>query len=138
MNIIIDDTTLLSEIQQAFSKHFPYLKLEFFGYESAGHSVFTRRNLITDTNQSIDDIRHVHRSGHVSIDGHLKVSTLEKNFRDVYGINVQVFRKSGKTWLETTATDDWTLAKQNEMGSELESLGSETMVQDYDQYHEQQ
>jgi hypothetical protein len=26
---------------------------------------------------------------------------------------VQVFRKSGKLWIQTTATDQWTLGEQN-------------------------
>ena len=28
-------------------------------------------------------------------------------------LSAQVFRKSGKIWLETTFTDSWTLKKQN-------------------------
>jgi hypothetical protein len=32
---------------------------------------------------------------------------------------VQVSRKSGTLWLETTMTDSWTLGQQNEHGREL-------------------
>jgi hypothetical protein len=35
-----------------------------------------------------------------------------------------VFRKSGKTWLETSVTDDWTLKRQNEEGMELSRMGN--------------
>ena len=100
--------------------------------------MFTKKNLIADTKQTLEEVRHLHRPGHVSINGHLKASTLEKNFRDTYGINVQVFRKSGNIWLETTVTDDWTLSKQNRKGSETACLNQEDIHQDFDYYHEQQ
>lgn len=138
MEIIIDDTSRLCDIQKEFSKHFPYLKLEFFGWQPKQEKVFTKKNLINDTKQTLGDVRHVHSPGHVSINGHLKVSTLEQNFRERYGVNVQVFRKSGRTWLETTVTDEWTLSKQNKKGGETALSRSEAVEQDFDAYHEQE
>jgi hypothetical protein len=32
---------------------------------------------------------------------------------------VQVFRKSGNVWLETSATDAWSLKQQNQEGMDL-------------------
>jgi len=57
----------------------------------------------------------------LTIYGQQKVSEVEQLFQDVYGLSVQVFRKSGTIWLETTATDDWTLNKQNDEAKELSS-----------------
>jgi hypothetical protein len=37
---------------------------------------------------------------------------------------VQVFRKSGKVWLETTVTDGWTLEEQNLQGEALSNTKS--------------
>jgi hypothetical protein len=45
-------------------------------------------------------------------------------------LSVQVFRKSGKNWLETTASDQWSLEKQNAKGLE-ETTESGTAVEDY-------
>jgi hypothetical protein len=39
-------------------------------------------------------------------------------------------------WLETTATDNWTLFKQNEEGLEL-SMRRDTPSEDFPDYHEQ-
>ena len=69
-----------------------------------------------DTNQTIGEIRTTHTDGDLSINGHQKVSTLESKFLEDYGLNVQVFRKSGNIWLQTTSTDHWTLTEQNEHG----------------------
>ena len=49
----------------------------------------------------------------------MTVGELENIFKDQFGANVQVSRKSGSLWLETTLTDKWTLLQQNEQGKEL-------------------
>ena len=43
----------------------------------------------------------------------------EKIFKDQFSLAVQVFRRSGNLWLETTMTDNWTLRQQNEHGREI-------------------
>jgi hypothetical protein len=137
MDIIIDDNYKLSTIQEEFRKHYPFLKLEFFEYSPKGKKVFLKKNIIWDTNQTIGEVRHVHHLGHVSINGHQKVSTLENNFHTNYGLNVQVFRKADRVWLETVSTDDWTLAKQNKVGKENSTSIAEELERDYEQYFEQ-
>jgi hypothetical protein len=37
----------------------------------------------------------------------------------VYGIHVQLFRKSGKVWINTSVTSSWTLEEQNKQGEVL-------------------
>lgn len=138
MDFVISDSGRLCEIQEEFSSHFPFLRIEFFGYEPDEKDVFKKSNMITDTGKTIGEIRHIHTHGSLSINGHQKVSTLEKHFRENYGINIQVFRKSGNNWLITTASDDWTLADQNKKGKEMEEEVNEQVKEDFDSYHEQQ
>ncbi|HRG51627.1 MAG TPA: hypothetical protein PLL00_02235 [Bacteroidia bacterium] len=125
MEIFIHDSYKLSEIQEVFSEHFPYLKLEFFNVDPTKDKIFSKENLITQTNKTLAELRHVHRKGHLSINGHQKVSTLESHFANDFGIYTQVFRKSGDTWLQTTSTDEWTLSQQNNMAKEMEASLSE-------------
>ncbi|MBK9961781.1 MAG: hypothetical protein IPP06_10775 [Saprospiraceae bacterium] len=68
---------------------------------------------MVDSNTLIKNCRSVHGEGEIEIFPSTKVSTLENKFREVFGLHVQVFRKSGNVWIETTVTDDWTLEKQN-------------------------
>ncbi len=109
--IHIDDSKKISEIQSEFSEHFPNLKIEFYhasheeGEGSAGKEI--------DSSKTIGEVRTKHVEGDISINGHAKVSTLEENFADNFGLNVQVFRKSGNVWLQTTLTDEWTLSEQD-------------------------
>ena len=69
----------------------------------------------------------------VEISEDMKVSDLEKLFKDNFKLAVQVFRKSGNLWLETTMTDNWTLLQQNNHVRELstDKRGND-VVDDYD------
>lgn len=115
--ILIDNDISIETIQDGFRKHFPFLKLIFYktAHETAAGS---QPKDEIDSALTIGEVRSKDSEGHISINGHKKVSTLETEFREHYGLNVQVFRKSRKIWLQTTATDSWTLTEQNERGKE--------------------
>lgn len=111
----ITDKKKLKDIQQEFNEKFPYLKLEFYkGKHESGSPSPVGKQL--DPEKTIGQVRTVHVEGDLGIDGHLKVSTLEDRFWEQYGLNVQVFRLSGNLWLQTSTTDQWTLAEQNRKG----------------------
>lgn len=55
-------------------------------------------------------------SGTAEFNAMSSVHAFEQMFAAQFGLNVQVFRRSGELYLETTATDDWTLGQQNAEG----------------------
>jgi hypothetical protein len=115
--MLITDNKKISLVKRDFSQKFQNLKLEFYKKE---HEEGEGNTAMEKINQdlTIGEIRTIHNSGELSINGHLKVSTLEQSFLEDYGLNVQVFRKSGGLWLQTTSTDNWTLSEQNTRGRE--------------------
>ena len=115
----IDDSKQLKEIKLAFNKHFPHLKLEFFSEEHHQGEGSERKAMYDDT-LLLKDIRKNHTEGELSIDGHQKTCTFEENFFNHFGVNAQVFRKSGKIWLQTITTDEWTLSQQEHKGEEFD------------------
>lgn len=118
MKITINDHRKIFAIQEEFKTLFPYLKLEFFSksHKSSGASA---KNLIKHHSKTLQECRTIHNNGEIDITTQLTVSELEQRFRDVYGLSIKIFRKSGKVWLETTLTDNWTLAEQNRQGEAL-------------------
>ena len=72
-----------------------------------------------ESSKKIGELRNKHINGTLSISPTMTVSDLEQNFQDQFGLAVQVFRRSGNAWLETTVTDSWTLDKQNKQGEAL-------------------
>ena len=118
MEIRIDDTKKLSTIQTEFSETFPYLMLEFF---TRPHNIGTPspKKIMIPIVKTVGQCRSVHTQGKLTIIPSMTVAALEQVFNETYGLSVQVFRKSGNVWLETTVTDGWTLEKQNRHGEEL-------------------
>ena len=107
-------TKLISEVQSEFNGAFPFLKLEFFQYNAKDGS-----NRVRSSGKRIGDYQSVVTDGQLDVYPEMKVSDLEKTLKDKFRLNVQVFRRSGTLWLQTTMTDNWTLKKQNEHGREL-------------------
>jgi hypothetical protein len=114
-NMVITDSKKLYDIKKEFSEKFPYLKLEFYAKEHK-EGEGSVAELKIDGDLTIGAVRATHTEGDLSINGHLKVGTFERMFFEKYGLNVQVFRKSGTIWLQTIKTDEWTLTEQNSRG----------------------
>ena len=120
MRITIDiqpDTTL-NELKHAFAQHFPYLKWEFFRHSHQHHEGSHKKDMILD-NPTLQKITHQIQQHHIEFHDTNSVQDIEQLIWDAFGLSVQVFRKSGNLWLETTITDQWSLAYQNEQGREL-------------------
>ena len=132
MKLHIAPNSLISDIQKEFNKAFPFLKIEFFNNKSFSRTEFSAQQIIA-ANRRIVDTQLAIKDGDIQINEEMKVIELEKLFKDKFKLAVQVFRKSGNLWLETTMTDNWTLAQQNNHGREI-STGKNinTQTDDYD------
>lgn len=118
MKITISDRRNISAIQKEFNDAFPYLKIEFFSKpHSAGGP--SPKKFMKDPSKTIGECRTIRKSGTISITSATTVTELEQKLRNNFGLSVQIFRKSGKAWLETTVTDSWSLEKQNNQGEAL-------------------
>jgi hypothetical protein len=119
MKLQVNDQLTVADLSEQFTKQFPYLRLEFFHHfhkEGVGNAKADK----IDGNKRIGEIRTQHNASATEINAQMKVADVETIFKNNFGLSVQVFRKSGKSWLETTATDSWTLEKQNATGEEYE------------------
>ena len=112
MYIQVDDSMTLDQVQAKFNTRYPFLKLEFFSQPHSIHGGSRKEHMIAKETP-ISQCRTKHQSGSLEIHPHHTVAHLEQSFQDIFGLYVQVFRKSGDLWIETTITDDWTLEKQN-------------------------
>ena len=118
MYLHISANSLISDIQKEFNKVFPFLKIEFFNNKSLSRADYSSKQIIPPI-RKIGDGQSAILDGGIEIDQEMKVSELEQLFRTQFNLAVQVFRKSGNLWLETTMTDSWTLQQQNNHGREI-------------------
>lgn len=128
--MIISDDKKLREVKEEFHKKFTHLKIEFYsGSHQRGQG--SHQSELLDPELTLGEVRTLHNEGDLRIDPHLAVGEFEQKFLAKYGLNVQVFRKSGNLWMQTTATDSWTLAEQNRKGGASEEAYQEkTAVMD--------
>jgi hypothetical protein len=127
MKIIINDERKIFAIQEEFNKQFPFLKIEFFRKPSGPKAVPSKR-IVIHPSKSVGECRTIHEFGSLTVTPHMTVAELEQNLRDVFGLSTQIFRKSGKNWLETSSTDGWTLEKENKTGEEMEKPETQEIV----------
>ena len=119
MRLAVKGERLISEVQHDFSLAYPFLKIEFFKNGNTRRERYAFEKLISNKLR-IKDARYLNKhEGELEFDDKTTVLELEKNFMDQFGLAVQVFRKSGNIWLETTITDNWTLKRQNDHGREI-------------------
>ena len=108
-------TMKVSDLKDQFSSVFLNLKIEFYSQshlpgEGSSIDVQIPDDVhISSLNSGIED-------GSISISPNMSVKEFEQIMNNQFGLNVQVFRMSGKLWLQTTKTDDWSLEKQNGKG----------------------
>lgn len=115
MTLAINECNKIYTLQEDFNTMFPFLKVEFY-------TKFRNQNGLSSNllnNKSLCDARTIHTETALVITPQTTVVELETQFLEIYGLIIQVFRKSGKVWLETTITDSWTLEEQNKQGEDL-------------------
>lgn len=116
---MISDNKKIKEVQVAFNEKFPYLKIEFYSaHHEPGHGTPVVYKL--SDSKTIGEVRTRHEEGDLTVEGDMLVQELETALENKFGLHAQVFRKSGAMWLQTTSTDQWTLAEQNRKGGHSE------------------
>lgn len=131
MQLPIQPHTTILELQNHFADYFPFLKIEFF---IGGQTILGEipEQLLHPSVMVSKAMEGIFKTGALQFTPHTTVAELEDAFRKTFNLKVQVFRRSGDLWLETTATDKWTLEQQNKHGMESTIANSESEAGDYD------
>jgi len=118
MKIEVSKDKTIAEIQKEFSEFYPYLSLAFFTKQHEAYKGSPAKFLIQDRNQALGSIEKKPHSGILFLEEEMPTWQVERLFEEEFGLHVQVFRKSGNTWLETSVSDDLTLEEQNIKGQQ--------------------
>jgi hypothetical protein len=107
---IIKETHLFN-IQLRFQEKFPLLKIEFF---NSKHDKLQLSPLSDEVLQdlTIGQLNPDLVDGELELFGAETTGDFESRMESRFGLHVQVYRKSGINWLQTSNTDVWSLAKQ--------------------------
>lgn len=122
MQLLINGERLISEVQGDFNSAYPFLKLEFFRNGSKRQDRYPANLKIAGNTRVKGAWAWKKNGGHLDLSDAMTVLELEQAFMDEFGLAVQVFRKSGNVWLETTMTDNWTLKHQSDHAREISNV----------------
>ncbi|MDP1763545.1 MAG: hypothetical protein Q8L07_06605 [Sediminibacterium sp.] len=114
MHMEINDYTTLRQIRKKFSEYYPYLQIEFYNTPHRKQEVSERDDMI-DHYKTVGMIRKTHLSAILEIQPLYKVSAVEREFRERFGLSVQVLSKEKNNWAQAAGLDDLTLKELNEL-----------------------
>ncbi|MFM7709323.1 MAG: hypothetical protein ACKO5C_00265, partial [Ferruginibacter sp.] len=115
MHLDIHDHTTLLEIQDTYSKFYPYLSICFFTTPHGRYESSEEPHEI-DLHHSIGDIRKTHLSIVFEIQPTYRARDVERAFQDKTAIGMQIMMKGNEGWEQTTGLDDLTLKELNQLG----------------------
>lgn len=114
MILHINDNKRIEDLQDRFNECFPYLKLEFYTTPHKWLQQCEKSNLI-DSAEFVGDVRKKHCSGLLEIKSWFKTGRVEQDLKELFGLNVQIFRLHKTGWIQTSYSDDLTLKQQSEI-----------------------
>ena len=121
MQLKITATQTIGQVKDAFHKLLPFVKIEFFHHAHSQGEGSPKADMIRG-DVRIADLIEGHDQGTIEFNESNLVYELEEKLQNYFGLNVQIFRKSGKLWLESTISDNWTLEKVRKEAEEFESI----------------
>ncbi|MFM6984163.1 MAG: hypothetical protein ACKOXF_08515 [Chitinophagaceae bacterium] len=134
MIIDIKSDMMLKDLKKQFHSYYPHLKIEFFS-EERNQSGRNSREQMLSNEALLSDIKGF-IAQKIEFSGDTTVAAFEAMFADMAGLNVQVFRKSGNVYLETSNTDDWTLDQEHKeaLSSQVKAESGSSDFTDRDQW----
>jgi hypothetical protein len=105
----MNESARFQDIQDEFSKRYPYLKMNFYKFNGEKIAAEERMTAFYRTFEKND----------VEIPPDKRLGRLIVELENVLLVKVRMMRKSGTLWIETSLTTDWTLEQQNREGKYL-------------------
>ena len=118
MFLYISDSKTVEDLQDRFNKCFPYLKLEFYK-EADRHSGACKKSDLIQPHTYLGDILPKSYSGILDIKSWDKTSKVKNDLKEIFGLNVQIFRVHNGQWIPTTYSDELTLRQQYDLSKEF-------------------
>ena len=108
MLLEIDDSKTIGDLQDKFYQCFPKLKIEFFLKKHHWEELSPEKEILPPQTL-IGSIRNRHDPNLLEIKSWDKTGAVEKSFYEKLNLNVQVFFKSGRNWIQTGKSDNLTI-----------------------------
>lgn len=116
MKLQINKETRIKDVQKKFTEVYPFLKIEFYKKPHAEKKLSSVSDRISPE-EVISEWGNLTKPGSININKRRTVAEFENEFYKKTGVAIQVSRRAGNIWIETSITDDRTLEMQNRQGT---------------------
>ncbi len=113
MKIVINNFRKIYSIQKEFSRLFNGLKIEFYAKSNSSGGA-PSENLVMHSSRTLQDCRVISKKGSIEILPTMSISDLKENLRNVFGLSVEIFQKTGITSKDIPLSDNRPLQEANE------------------------
>jgi hypothetical protein len=123
---------LIKEVQEEFTKAYPYLRIDLTKGKGESRPVPSAApgrkdpswpEYVPGQQEETDDIVRIVAQkllfNEFGMSDDMKINELELLLQYEFGLPVQILRKSGNLWLETRMSQYWTLRQQNDHGHDI-------------------
>ena len=118
MYLHINDSMTVEDVQERFNECFPFLKIAFYAKAHKEFQTCKKQDLYPGVN-FIGDIRKKHYNNALEIKSWYKTSRVEKDLKEKYGLNAQIFRwDKTNGWIQTSLSDELTLDQQSKFAND--------------------
>lgn len=108
MILQIHDNLLVSDIKERFSNSFPCFKIEFYERPHHNKKENVEQHRI-NSEKTIGEIRNNMNEGCLEIKSWYTVKQIEKEFSQLFGLNIQIFKKENGRWIRNLNEDKLSL-----------------------------
>lgn len=114
MRLIIHPEDSIKKVQKEIQKEYPNIKIEFFSKEHKKGKITNVKFQYFNKDITMASIG-LDKEMTLDLTDETIIWDIEKKFEHLGNLHVQVFRRGGEVWLETSKTDSWTLGKANNL-----------------------
>lgn len=133
MLLHIHDESTLADIQEKFNECFPFLKIEFYGRPHHRKAGRTEKEILSSL-KKVGEVSRTHREMPLEIMSTHTVAHVENDFKKLYGLEIQLFRKSNSDWVPTANTETLTLRQQEAISENERETSLPEMQEPQDDY----
>jgi hypothetical protein len=116
MKMVINNNRKIFAIQNEFNALFPGLKIVFFAKPSKPGAPPSIK-LVKEESKTLQECRAIHHEGVIEILPTMDISEIKENFRDQFGLSVEIIQQSGEDFDERAVIERLTIQEINDQYS---------------------
>lgn len=115
MKLVIKPQDTIKSIQDKIQEAYSNIKIEFFSKEHKEGKLTNVKFQYFNKDMNMESLG-LKSEMSIEINPDTIIWDIEKKFEQLGNLHIQVFRKGGEVWIETSKSDQWSIGEANSLG----------------------